>query len=109
MYGGAYSRTQAVSNTFGLSGYFGDFDGDRRADLVDLGNLEGVEVLGAVPKSGDGPGDPVSFAKPLVRRTRVPKPLQPQAVVEDLDGDGRPDVVVWNEARLYVLASGGGA
>jgi hypothetical protein len=104
-----YARAQAVSNAFGISGAFeGDFDGDGHRDLLDLGNLEAVEVLGAVRKTGAGPGDPVAFSREVVRRTKAPKPLEPQAVIEDLDGDGRPEAVVWNDASLFVIASGGG-
>jgi hypothetical protein len=102
-----YSSTQAVSNTFGLSAWFADLDGDGLKDLVDLGNLQGLEVLGAVRKRGTGPGDPVSFTGEWMKRVAVPKPLEPQAVIGDLTGDGRPEIVAWNEDTLFLVVPSG--
>ncbi len=100
-----YSREEAVSNHFGRSASFeGDFDGDGRADLLDLGNLKGLEILGAVAKNAEGPGDPISFTNRILPRVRMPSPLAPQLVVEDLTGDGLADAVVWSEDRIYVVS-----
>jgi hypothetical protein len=103
-----YSSEQAVSNEFGPSAWFtGDFDGDGHKDLLDLGNLGGVEVAGAETKSGAGPGDPVSFPRALVPRVRTEKPLSAAAVVSDLTGDGRADALLWNEDSIFLLVPEG--
>jgi hypothetical protein len=99
-----YSRDEALSNRFGTSGHFGgDFDGDRLNDLLDLGDLGGLEILGAVARASAGPGDPVSFVAPLVPRTKTPEPLAADAIVRDLDGDGRSDAVLRSGSTLYLV------
>lgn len=103
-----YAREEAVSNRFGRSAFFeGDFDGDGRRDLLDLGNLAGIEVLRGATAEGAGPGDPLRFEAAIVPRMRVPKPLVGDAVVADLDGDRRSDAVLWSEDTLFLLVSGG--
>jgi hypothetical protein len=103
-----YSLLQALSNKFGVSAWMeADLDGDGLKDLLDLGNLSGVEVLGARRKPAGGVGDPVQFPESLVARIPVPKGLAAGAVHADLTGDGRTDVVLWSEEELYVLAPRG--
>lgn len=101
-----YSLEETVGNRFGRTGYFeGDFDGDGHRDLLDLAELSSIEILGAVTKRDRGPGDPVAFSKPIQPRVRVPDPLRADAVVADLNGDGRADAVVWGEETAYLLVS----
>lgn len=103
-----YASEQALSNKFGPSAWFdADLDGDGRKDLLDLGNLTGVEVLAARPRASGGTGDPVQFAESLVPRIAVPKGLAAGSLLTDLTGDGRPDVVLWNEEELFVIAPRG--
>jgi hypothetical protein len=98
-----YASAQARGNTFGRSGFFeGDFDGDGVRDLLDLGNLTGV----AVWRGAKGEG---AFTEPLVRRVAVGKDrtLAPDAVLDDLNGDGRTDAVLWSEDALFLVVSKG--
>ncbi len=98
-----YSGGEARGNTFGRSGWFeGDFDGDGVKDLLDLGNLTGV----AIWKGGRGDG---AFEEPLLKRVAVDKdkPLLSDAVVADLNADGRADAVLWTEDALYLVVSKG--
>jgi hypothetical protein len=104
-----YSSAEAMGNTFGPSAWFdGDFDRDGHRDMLDLGALRGFEVLGASKAASRG-GAPVSFAKPLVERVAVERGLTAGALVLDLDGDRRSDVVLWNDERLLVVLPRGGA
>jgi hypothetical protein len=103
-----YATDQALSNTFGQSAWFdGDFDGDGWSDLLDLGNLTGVELFGARRRAAGAAGDLVSFAEPLLPRLAVEKGLQPAAVVADLNADGRADAALWNDHELFLLVSKG--
>jgi hypothetical protein len=104
-----YSSDQAVSNVFGQSAWFtGDFDGDGHKDMLDLGNLDGVEILRGARREGDGPGDPLAFSE-WMPRVPTGKPLEPQAVVADLTGDGRSEAVMWNDEALFVVMPRGGS
>lgn len=95
-----YSAAQARSNTFGRSAFFqGDFDGDGVRDLLDLGNLRSFGVW-----RGRRDGD--AF-KPvwLARVSLEGAALAPDAVVADLDGDGRADAVLWADDTVHVVSS----
>ncbi|MFV1960052.1 MAG: FG-GAP repeat domain-containing protein, partial [Planctomycetota bacterium] len=103
-----YSREEAVSNHFGPSAFFGgDFDGDGLKDMLDLGNLNGWQILGGSTKHGRGPGSPLTFTKRLLPRRRTDQTLAAAAVLVDLDGDGREDAVTWDAKTLYLSLSGG--
>jgi hypothetical protein len=98
-----YSSAQARGNTFGRSGFFeGDFDGDGARDLLDLGNLTGLSVW-------RGGGSEGAFSQPLVRPVPIDKDraLAPDAVLDDLNGDGRTDAAVWSDDALYLVVSKG--
>jgi hypothetical protein len=104
-----YASSQAISNKFGQSAWFDvDLDGDGLNDLLDLGNLTGVEVLAARRKAAGSAGEPVQFPEALVPRLAVPKGLSAGAVIADLTGDKRADIVLWNDDELFVLAPKGG-
>ncbi len=99
-----YASAEALSNRFGRSADFaGDFDGDGHTDLLDLGNLEGVEVLRGVA-SGKGAA---TFAESFVPRIPVKEGLTADSLVVDLNGDGRADAVLWSKTSLYFLISKG--
>jgi hypothetical protein len=101
-----YASAEARGNRFGRSGYLdGDFDGDGRADLLDLGTLEGFSVSKGAAGGGVAAGGRASFDAPLLARVAVPKPLTAEALVVDLDGDRRSEAVVWSEDRVYVIAT----
>lgn len=103
-----YAAKEALGNTFGRSAWIeADLDGDGLADLLDLGNLTGVEVLGARRRAESAAGDALQFPEPIVPRIPVQKGLAAQAVLADLTGDRRPDVVLWNEDELFVLTTQG--
>jgi len=100
-----YAAKQALSNSFGRSGWFsGDFDGDGHKDLLDLGNLGGVEIL-----RGAGQGKTATFDEPLLPKVPVPDGLAAAAQVADLNGDHRADAVLWSAKHLYLVVSKGGA
>lgn len=104
-----YASSQAISNKFGQSAWFeADLDGDGLCDLLDLGNLTGVEVLAARRKAAGSAGEPVQFTEALVAKVAVQKGLAAGAVIADLTGDKRADVVLWNDDELFVLAPKGG-
>ncbi len=98
-----YSGGEARGNTFGRSGWLdGDFDGDGVKDLLDLGNLTGV----AIWKGGRGED---AFEEALLKRVAVDKDkaLVADAVVADLNADGRADAVLFTEDALYLIVSKG--
>ena len=104
-----YSSGQAMSNSFGQSGFFdGDFDGDGHKDLLDLGNLTGVEVVRGRAGGSVASGGRASFDEPIVKRVTVSKPLAANALVADLNADGRADAVLWSEETLYLIVSKAG-
>ena len=100
----SYASQQALGNLFGRSAWLdGDFDGDGHKDLLDLGNLTGVEILvGAEHDRGLG------FEAALLPRVPVPDGLSAGAQIADLDGDGRADAVLWSATKLYFVMSRGG-
>jgi hypothetical protein len=106
--GRVYPSEQALSNKFGVSALFdGDFDGDGRKDLLDLGNLTGVEIVGSSERPAGAAGDAFRLERPLLPRLAVPKPLAAAALVADLTGDERDEAVLWNDGEVYVLAPRG--
>ncbi len=98
-----YSGPEARSNQFGRSGFFeGDFDGDGVKDLLDLGNLTKSVVLRGT-KGED-----------MYKQALVAGPVAPagaafasDAVIADLNGDGRSDAVLWIDDTLHLLVSKG--
>jgi hypothetical protein len=109
-----YSGSEARGNRFRPSAWFdGDFDRDGHGDLLDLGNLTGVEILRGVRGGTVASGGRAAFEDAIQRRVRIAgKPLEPQALVDDLDGDGASDAVLWSEDTLYLVvprpSAGGG-
>ncbi|MDA1196020.1 MAG: hypothetical protein O2894_12670, partial [Planctomycetota bacterium] len=100
-----YASKQALDNSFGRSAWLeGDFDGDGTHDLLDLGALGSVQILG-----GAGDADALTFERPLLPALPVEGGLQPDAAVADLNGDGRADAALWGGATLYVVLSKGKA
>lgn len=99
----AYSSSETLSNHFGRSAWFaGDFDGDGHGDLLDLGNLEGVEIL-----SGRRKGEVATFTPGLMARVPVKEGLSPGAHLTDLDADGRTDAVLWSDEHIYLIVAKG--
>lgn len=100
----AYALSQAMSNVFARSAWLdADFDGDGLSDLLDIGDLTGVEILRAVPKRGAGPGDPLGFGEALMPKVAVKDGLAADGLVADLTGDGVRDVVVRGTAAIYIV------
>ncbi len=105
-----YSSRLTLSNDFQRTAWFaGDFDGDGHNDLLDLGDLAGVEVLRGKAKEGASPGEPLDLSTPLLERIKPPGGLTPNAIVEDLNADERCDAVIWGESSLYLIVSKKGA
>lgn len=98
-----YASKEALDNTFGRSAWFdGDFDGDGRRDLLDIGNLTSVQVH-------SGAGSPPTFTQALVPPVPVKEGLTADAQVADLNADGRADAVLWADDKIFVVLSKGGA
>jgi len=98
-----YSGPEARSNSFGRSGFFeGDFDGDGVRDLLDLGNLTKALVFRGTK------GDDM-YKQGLVAGPSAPSgaAFASDAVIADLNGDGRSDAVLWIDDTLHLLASKG--
>ena len=98
-----YSGPEARSNSFGRSAFSeGDFDGDGVKDLLDLGNLTKAVVLRGT-KWED------SWKHPLVEGPVAPAgaAFASDAVIADLNGDGRSDAVLWVDDTLHLLVSRG--
>ncbi len=99
-----YAAKEALSNSFGRSAWFsGDFDGDGHADLLDLGDLGGVEIVRGVKG-----GKEAAFTESLLPRVAVKEGLNADAQVADLNGDKRADAVMWSDGKLYLVVSKGG-
>ncbi len=103
----AYSASQARNNTFGRSGFFeGDFDGDGKRDLLDLGNLRSLGVWRGT--DDEDAFKPVLLARaPVVGADGAGAELAPDAVIVDLDGDAKAEAVVWSGDALHVVSSRG--
>ena len=96
-----YSGPEARSNTFGRSGFFeGDFDGDGVKDLLDLGNLTKALVFRGT--KGDDMYKQGLVAGPVAPANSA---FASDAVIADLNGDGRSDAVLWSDETLYLLVS----
>ena len=94
-----YPGSEARANTLGRTGFVeGDFDGDGVKDLLDLGSLKTVAIF-------QGTRDDTSWTKPLLKPTEVGETLVADAVVADLDGDGKADAAVWSATSLYLVVS----
>ena len=77
----------------------GDFDGDGRLDVV-VGNLQNPGLLSILSGNGDGTLAPVESVEGFLTVRRV--------AAEDLDFDGRDDLVVASNPGLSVLLSSDG-
>jgi hypothetical protein len=98
-----YSGPEARANTFGRSGYCeGDFDGDGVRDLLDLGNLTKFAILRGT--KGDD-----AFKSPLLAAVSAPAnaSFAAEAVIAELNADGRSDVALFSDRTLYLVLSGG--
>ncbi len=102
-----YSSRLTLSNDFQRTAFFGgDFDGDGHNDLVDLGDLGGVEILRGTVNAG--PGEPLDLSTSLLERVKPPGGVNPDAIIEDLNADEKTDAVLWGETALYLVVSRSG-
>jgi hypothetical protein len=103
-----YPSAEALSNRFGRNAWLGgDFDGDGHADMLDLGDLGGVAVLRGHRGAGRRGRDPLTFELELVPRVPVKEGLAADALVTDLNGDGRDDAVLWSDKSMFFIVSKG--
>ncbi|MFI5221459.1 MAG: FG-GAP-like repeat-containing protein, partial [Bacteroidia bacterium] len=72
---------------------FGDFDGDRKTDLVIKNGGNSVSVLRNI-----GSRDVPSFADPVFLPSYSG---YGKAIVSDIDGDTKPDIITLNEPNQY--------
>jgi hypothetical protein len=96
-----YPGSEARGNTLGRTGFFeGDFDGDGAKDLLDLGTLKSIAILAGT--KGEG-----AFKTPLLAPVALGagETLSADALIADLDGDGRADAVTWSGTSLYLVMS----
>ena len=102
-----YASSETLSNRFGRSAWFsGDFDGDGHGDLLDLGNLKGVEILRG-SSTRQGGGTVFTWTPGLLPRIPVPDGLAADARLGDLDADGRTDAVLWGTDVVYLVVPKG--
>ena len=74
-----------------------------RVKTLDLGNLKGLEILGAVERPQGDVGAPLAFKRRLLERKRAKGTLRPDAILADLDGDGLTEAVLYDDTLLYVI------
>ena len=101
-----YSSSLALANTFqGTASFDADFDGDGHKDLLDLGNLEAVSVVG-LTRGTDGRtlGGQRELLPPLPAGTR----LAPEMRIAQFDAAGGLDALLHTEDALLVLIAPGG-
>ena len=91
----------------------GDFDGDRRADLVTAGTAGNAGV--AYVAFGVRPKGPIRFGKPgwsgvrIVSRHADGIDTPEMEPVGDVNGDGRADALYYDTKPLVLLGARGGA